>query len=168
VGIGFEPMVNYVASSFKRISCMASYLLGFLQVLLNYPKAVPLTITTEKEKIVLETQQISVCNGRRMGSTFIMGPKAEVDDGLLDVVYANTPIAGSKILWYALKFFSGTQLKSKKFSMIRSDEVKIEAAEDLLVCHADGEGVSQGCRTIEVKLYKNGLKFIRKRETVFD
>lgn len=162
VGIGFEPLVNYVASEFKRVGGMLSYVLGFIKIMFDYPAPVKVAITSEEESFTCDTQQISLCNGRRMGSTFIMGPKAELDDGMLDVVYANRPIAGHEILRYALKFFSGSQLETDRFSMFRSREVTIEADEDSLVCHTDGEAVSRGCRRIRVKLFPGGLKILRK------
>lgn len=160
VGIGFEPLVNFVASDFKRIGGMLSYLAGFIKVLFNYPEAVEVVIESGESSFVCETQQISVCNGRRMGSAFIMGPQARLDDGLLDVVYANKPINGREIIRYAMRFFSGSQLKTDRFSLFRTTSVKISAQTDALACHADGEEVSRGCRSIAVQLYGGGLKLI--------
>ncbi len=163
VGIGFEPLVNYEASAFKKIGGMVSYFLGLLRVLINYPKAVDLTIKVDDQIITCSTQQISVCNGRRMGSAFLMAPEAIIDDGLLDVVYANRPLKRHQILFYATKFLKGTQLKSETFSFVRAKEVVIATkGEKALVCHTDGEGVSRGCSSIEVKIYHHGLKLIRK------
>lgn len=161
VGIGIEPLVNFVASDFKRITGMLSYLLGFIKVLLNFPDPMRVTVRDGDEEFVLDTQQISLCNGRRMGSMFIMGPEAELDDGLLDVVYANKPVKKSEIIRYALRFFSGSQLKTDRFSLFRSTDVSITAEEDVLACHADGEEVSRACRSISVRLFPGELKFIR-------
>lgn len=162
VGIGFEPMVNFVASEFKRIGGMPSYLLGFLKIMIHYPKPVDLTIETDGPTVRCSTQQISICNGRRMGSMFIMGPEARLDDGLLDIVYANRPIAGREILKYAIRFFGGTQLKTDRFSLLRATEVEVRTdGDETLVCHTDGEAVSRGCSSVRVKLYPGGLKFIR-------
>lgn len=162
VGIGFEPMVNFVASDFKRISGMLSYLFGFLKIMIHYPKPVDLVIESDRGTVSCSTQQISICNGRRMGSMFIMGPEAEIDDGLLDIVYANRPIAGRHILRYAIRFFSGSQLKTDRFSLMRATEVTVRTeGEESLVCHTDGEAVSRGCSSVRVKLFAGGLKFIR-------
>jgi YegS/Rv2252/BmrU family lipid kinase len=162
VGVGFEPMVNFIASDFTHVSGMLSYLLGFIKILIHYPQPVHMKIETENESFFCDTQQLSLCNGRRMGSTFIMGPYAELDDGLLDVVYANKPIAGKHILRYALRFFSGSQLKTDRFSLIRARRIAITSEQDDLVCHADGEEVSRGCRNITVNLHPGKLKLLRK------
>lgn len=163
VGIGFEPMVNFVASEFKRVSGMLSYLLGFVKILFHYPAPVNLSITTEQGSVSCSTQQISLCNGRRMGSVFIMAPEAELDDALLDIVYANRPIAGWEILRYAIKFLSGSQLRTERFSMIRAAEVVVSTddGKESLVCHTDGEAVSRGCNSIKVILHPGALKLIR-------
>jgi diacylglycerol kinase (ATP) len=160
VGLGFEPLVNFVASDFKRISGMLSYLMGLFKVMMHYPKPVRVTMKSEVGTITCDTQQISVCNGRRMGSMFLMGPEAEIDDGLLDIVYANTGIKGHEILWYAVKFLNGSQIKSKRFSSFRAKSVKVEAM-GLLACHADGEEISRGCKTISMELYPASIKLIR-------
>lgn len=161
VGIGIEPMVNFIASDFKRISGMLSYLLGFIKVLMHFPDPMRVTIRNGSEEFVCDTQQISLCNGRRMGSMFIMGPEAELDDGLLDVVYANKPVKKNEIMRYALRFFVGSQLKTERFSLFRSTDVTITAQDEILVCHADGEEVSRACRSISVRLFPGELKFIR-------
>ncbi len=162
VGIGFEPLVNFVASDFKKIHGMASYLMGFVKVMLNYPKAIPISVVLDSsDTIQVETQQLSVCNGRRMGSIFIMGPKAVIDDGLLDVVYANKPLKGREIVALATRFFKGTQLKTPHFSLVRAAKVTLKTLENRLVCHADGEEVSRGCNQIDIQLFPGELKFLR-------
>lgn len=162
VGIGFEPLVNFVASDFKRVHGMASYLLGFMKVMLHYPKPSKIFISVDDEKeFTLETQQLSVCNGRRMGSMFIMGPVASIDDGVLDMVYANKPLRGGQIVLLALRFFKGTQLKTSHFSMIRGKKVTLRATQPSLVCHTDGEEVSRGCESIDIQLFPGELKCIR-------
>ena len=160
VGIGFEPLVNFVASDFKHISGMLSYLMGLLKVMMHYPKPLYVTFESDNGTCACETQQISVCNGRRMGSMFLMGPEAIIDDGLLDVVYANQEIKGYQILWYALKFFSGKQIFSPKFSSFRTTRITVKA-QGSLACHADGEEISRGCETISIQLYPASLKFVR-------
>ncbi|MDC7244782.1 MAG: diacylglycerol kinase family protein [Sphaerochaetaceae bacterium] len=162
VGIGFEPLVNFMASDFKRIHGMASYLAGFIKVMMNYPKAISVKMVLDSsDTIEIETQQLSFCNGRRMGSMFIMGPQASIDDGLIDVVYANRPLKGREIVRLALRFFKGTQLRSAEFSMKRAQSVTITTADNSIVCHADGEEVSRGCDQIEVRLFPGELKFLR-------
>jgi len=161
VGLGFEPTVNFVASDFKRLSGMPSYIVAFLKVLMKYPKPVQLTLTIDDKEVQLDTQQISICNGRRMGSAFIMAPNAIIDDGLLDICYANREIKGYEILWYALKFFKGSQVRSPRFTTVRASHCSVSSVSNL-PCHADGEEISRGCSSVEVQILPAALKFIRK------
>ena len=162
VGLGFEPTVNFVASDFKRLSGMPSYLAAFVKVMANYPSAVRVSLDTEEDHYEFDTQQISICNGRRMGSAFIMAPEALIDDGLLDVCFANREIKGYEILWYALKFFKGTQVNSSRFTTLRATKVTVTADHDM-PCHADGEEISRGCDAVQISLFPSSLKFIRKQ-----
>jgi diacylglycerol kinase (ATP) len=163
VGIGFEPLVNYKASSFKKIGGMLSYILGFIKVFVDYPEPSEIILKADDNKIKIFSQQISICNGQRMGSTFYMAPNAKIDDGFIDVVYANGPIKKSQIIGFALKFMKGTQLKSERFSSLVATEVSVTTnGQDSLVVHADGEAVSLGCASIKVKLFSKQLKLVRK------
>ncbi|MFA5513496.1 MAG: YegS/Rv2252/BmrU family lipid kinase [Sphaerochaetaceae bacterium] len=163
VGIGFEPMVNFAASSYKNVNGHLSYILGFIEVLKNFPKPIDITIRGTKEEIHCQSQQISVCNGRRMGSMFLMAPLSEIDDGQFDIVYANKPIAKRTIFRYALSFIRGTQLKYEAFTLKRDTEVTISTkGEKSLAIHTDGEEVSRGCCSIMIKMYPGQLKLIRK------
>ncbi len=162
VGIGFEPMVNFIASDFKRVSGMASYVLALLKVIMNYPEAEKLKVVLDSsDTINIETQQMSICNGKRMGSAFIMGPQAVIDDGLFDLVYANKPLKLGRILRLVLRFFKGTQLSTPHFSMKRVKTLRITDERDGIVCHTDGEEVSRGCGSIEIEMFEQGLNFIR-------
>lgn len=161
VGLGFEPAVNFVASSFTKVSGMASYLLAFAKLMTKYPQPVRVELTNDTETISFDTQQISICNGRRMGSAFIMAPYAEINDGLLDICFANQPIKKNQILWYALKFFNGSQMKSSRFSMMRGKKVTVQSAGDLPI-HTDGEEVCRACRHLEVEIFPSALKFVGK------
>ena len=166
VGIGFEPTVNYIASDFKHVSGMLSYVLALIKVMMNYPKAAKLKVLLDNsDTIEIDTQQMSICNGRRMGAAFIMAPEAVVDDGLLDLVYANRPVGILRILSLVLRFFKGTQLSTPYFSMQRVKSLRISDEESKIVCHADGEEISRGCENIEIEIFPKGLNCIRKRQT---
>ena len=166
VGIGFEPTVNYIASDFKHVSGMLSYVLALIKVMMNYPKAAKLNVLLDSsDTIEMNTQQMSICNGRRMGAAFIMAPQAVIDDGLLDVVYANRPVGLLRILSLVLRFFKGTQLSTPYFSMQRVRSLRIRDEESGIVCHADGEEVSRGCGEISIEIFPKGLNCIRKQQT---
>jgi YegS/Rv2252/BmrU family lipid kinase len=161
LGIGFEPLVNYNASKYKKVSGSLSYILALFHTLAHYPKAMKLEITYEdgtKEEV--NSQQLSIGNGRRMGSSFLMSPKAIVDDGVLDFVYAFRPISRHGILYVATKFFKGTQIKDKHFKMKRVKSLFIESKEKNMVAHIDGEMVGIDLQQIEIKVVQSAIAII--------
>ncbi len=152
LGVGFEPLVNFAASAFKRISGVPSYVLALIKVMIDYPRPYDLEIILDGVSSYAKTQQLSVCNGRRMGSAFIMAPDSLVDDGLFDVVYANVPIAPYRFLPIAVKFFKGDQVKLKEFTAVRAKEVVLRSRDNPMPVHIDGEEVSRGCMEISMQL----------------
>ncbi|MGN0907606.1 MAG: diacylglycerol/lipid kinase family protein [Bullifex sp.] len=158
-GFGFEPEVNFRASSYRNVNGFASYLLAFLHSFCFLPRPYDMTLTVDGSDINLKTQQVSVCNGRRMGAAFIMGPEAVMNDGLLDVVYANRPLKRLKITTVALRFFSGTQLKTSVMTMKRASEhVIIRTMRPEMKIHVDGEEISRDADYCRIELIENGLR----------
>lgn len=156
-GVGFEPLVNFVASDFKHVSGTLSYVLALIRILINYPDPYDVTLTLDDDQIELKTQQLSICNGRRMGSAFIMGPDAILDDGLFDVVYANAPVSSSRLLPLALTFLKGTQVKHKEFSVRRVKHISMKSKGQLMPVHVDGEEISKGCIEFTTDLLSSAL-----------
>lgn len=84
VGMGFVAQVSVTAVPLKRLG-NAAYTLA---VLLRLPwlKAQTLTLEIDGQTIVREGVFVEVANSRYTGTTFLIAPKATLDDGLLDVV----------------------------------------------------------------------------------
>lgn len=151
-GMGFEPLINFVASDFKHVSGTLSYILALIKILVDHPQAFHVQLTLDGKTQYVETQQLSICNGRRMGSAFIMGPDALFDDGYFDVVFANRPIKNSRLLWIALKFFKGNQVKLPVFSVVRAKSIKLVSENHPMPVHVDGEEISKGCAQFSTRL----------------
>ncbi len=151
-GMGFEPLINFVASDFKHVSGTLSYILALIKILVDHPDPYQVQITLDGETRSYTTQQLSICNGRRMGSAFIMGPDALLDDGYFDVVFANRPVKNSQLLWIALKFFKGTQVKLPIFSVVRAKTIKVVSENKPMPVHVDGEEISKGCAQFSTQI----------------
>lgn len=162
VGIGFEPLVTMTAGEFKRISGVPSYILALLKVMARYPKAVDIEMAFSGEERKVSTQQVSVCNGRRMGGAFLMGPDAIVDDGLLDLSYVNRPVSMGMILKLVGKFFRGTQKQHPFVSSALVDRIELNAPLGGLVCHADGETVTKNADRLVVEIFPGALELVRQ------
>lgn len=162
-GFGFEPMINFKASSYKNLNGMPSYIAGFIYLLMHAPKPYKIKLTTDSGTRELETQQISVCNGERMGSSFHLGPNAIIDDGLLELSYAKEPIKSFGLFKLALRFLFGTHLKSNKIFYERITHLTVESEKEDLQIHVDGEVVSYGTDKCEINIIPAGIKIHFKK-----
>ena len=158
-GFGFEPMVNFKAMEYKHINGMLSYAIAFLSILAHPPKPYSVMLTIDGESRRLETQQISVSNGRRMGSAFIMAPLAEIDDSYFDVMYTTHGFERKGLLKAVLAFFRGAQISDKNdFAYIKAREVIIKADEAVVEAHCDGELFSHHGRSITITICPGALE----------
>lgn len=151
-GVGFEPLVNFLASDFKHVSGTLSYVLALIRILIHYPLPYDVELTLDEQVLNLKTQQLSICNGRRMGSAFLMGPDALFDDGYFDVVYANAPVPIKRMVPLAVTFLSGKQVKQKEFSVVRVKNLKMKSRDFPMPVHVDGEEISKGCMEFSTEL----------------
>lgn len=158
-GFGFEPSVNAQAATYRRLNGMTSYIAAFLHMFVHIPRPSKVEMEIDGRTVSLDTQQISVSNGRRMGSAFIMAPDGVIDDGLIDIVYSNRPVKRWELLAMSLNFFRGTQLKKCSFMTgTRGVKVSIRSAEPGLMAHVDGETVSRRLTSAEVELLPGALE----------
>ncbi|NBK20539.1 MAG: diacylglycerol kinase family lipid kinase [Spirochaetia bacterium] len=156
-GMGFEPLVNFIASDFKHVSGTLSYVLALVKILVAHPEPFHVQLTLDGECQYFEMQQLSICNGRRMGGAFLMGPDALFDDGYFDVVFTNRPVKNSRMLLIALKLFKGTQVKLPVFSVVRAKSVSLVSENNPMPVHVDGEEISKGCMQFSTELLPSVL-----------
>lgn len=139
-GYGFEPLVNYRAMRFKHLNGMPSYIVAFIGILLAPPKPYLLKLIDDEEEVLLQTQQVSICLGRRMGSAFMLAPNAVLDDGYFDLMYTKRPLSSFSLFVAALQFIRGTHVDNKKtFHTAKVRKVRILSECANLTSHVDGE-----------------------------
>lgn len=157
-GFGFEPSINFKAGEYRHLNGMPSYIVAFFHCLLHLPRPYDLTVTIDGSTMHLKSQQVSVCNGRRMGSAFILAPHAKLDDGLLDIVYSNRPVFRRQVVPMVLSFLRGTQLETCSFmEERRGRHVLVESARADMQIHTDGELVSHEAKICSIGLIAGGL-----------
>ena len=161
-GFGFEPMVNFRAMEYRRINGMLSYAAAFLHILRNPPKPYALRLTIDGKSVDLETQQISVSNGRRMGSAFIMAPSAIIDDGEFDVMYTNHPFWRGGLIKAVLSFLRGSHVSRKEdFTCTKAKEVAIVSEESVIEAHCDGELFTHRGREFSITMLGGALQLLQ-------
>ena len=159
LGSGFEAATAIESLKIHRLRGLLLYLTAVLRVIPRYNKAPMVTVrydgTTETRPILLA----SAANGGRTGGGFKIAPDAQLDDGLLDLVLANSPNVAI-ILWLLPHFLAGTHVRQTKYvSMKRAAHIIIEAPGGIPV-HLDGEIFRADARRLEITVLPRRLQVI--------
>jgi diacylglycerol kinase (ATP) len=84
-GGGFTAATSaHVSSRLKAWVGRAAYLVGGAQALVEH-RPVLTEVTLDRERLLLPLHLFAVCNGRTLGGGHTLAPRAEPDDGWLDV-----------------------------------------------------------------------------------
>lgn len=136
--VGLEPMVSIEHDQMRQIKGNLRYLLAALKSIIK-AQTWEMRLTWDKGIYDGPITLISVGNSRRTGGSFFMTPKAVVDDGLLDFVYAFGMSRGQmlKLLPRTLK---GSHihhplvayLQTKRLSIVASPATPIQADGEII------------------------------------
>jgi diacylglycerol kinase (ATP) len=147
VGIGFDTIVGLEAAKMKRVHGFMSYVLGAVKTFAAFPEAPAVRVAFDGGAVEQRSHQISIMNGRRMGGTFFMAPRAVNHDGLLDLCMAER-LNRREMVGLIIRYTKGSQAGHPKIRMERSRRIEISAPEGGLVVHADGETICIDGRSI--------------------
>lgn len=159
IGIGFDTIVGLEAAKMTWIKGFVCYIVAALKTLLFFYKAPQVVITHDNGTLWIPCMQLSIMNGRRMGGSFFMAPKAEAGDGLFDLCIVNKPRRG-RMLGLLLAFMKGTQGRSKHVTVGRTARIQVEALSGVLPIHADGETMAVAGKKLEVEVIPAALTVV--------
>lgn len=91
---------------------------------------------------------VSVCNGRFYGGGYLIAPKAEIDDGLFDIYYADK-LNRLQILYLIAKLKKGKHEGKRKVHKFRTNHVEIETDEPITF-NVDGEKLTNNKFVIDL------------------
>jgi YegS/Rv2252/BmrU family lipid kinase len=158
-GIGFDAQVGYLKQSNQRLTGIVSYIYAVIQALFDY-NMINAELEFNNDKISGCKLMISIGNGISSGGGFYLNPNAIVDDGLLDLSVFDQ--VTRKRLLSALPLALFNKVKNiPEAKLFTSDRYRIYLQTPTFV-HCDGEIVSKDCKTAEVKIHRNAVKFISK------
>ena len=158
IGIGFDTMVGLEAAKLTFLHGPVTYAWGAIVTLFKYPKAPSLKVSYNGETQNVESNQVSVLNGSRMGGTFFMAPEGRVDNGFLDLCMPVKHISRIKMVKLMLQYTKGTQAKNPVITMAKSLEYNIEAMAGSLICHADGETICIDGKKLRIECIPHALQ----------
>ena len=134
--IGLEPVITLENARLVRVKGTIRYLLAALICILRRPTW-EMELAWDDGRYQGPVTLVSVGNGQRTGGFFLMTPEAQVDDGLLDFVFAPT-MSRLKLLLLLPKTFSGAHVNDPGVTYTRTKRLTITCRPGTPV-HADGE-----------------------------
>jgi len=166
VGIGFDAVVGFEAAKMIHIRGLLSYLVAAIKTIYLYYQAPLVQIEYDQKTIQLATLMISVMNGRRMGGGFMMAPRANPGDGLLDVCIA-TQVSRSRIFGLIPHFLRGTQASQPEIMNLQASRLRVNALQGNLPVHADGETICTAGQQLTIELLASQIEMISQTAEAF-
>ena len=163
LGMGFEAQVTVESRKIKRLRGFAIYLWAALRALRAYDQPHFEVNWTDgagnDHSVSKEMLLVSIGNSRRTGGAFYLTPDAEMDDGLLDMAFADA-LSQLAILNLLPRAMTRTGLYGQKtvtFSRLRSASIAVRQP---VPVHTDGEVLSSEIERLTVELQPGRLQVI--------
>lgn len=155
VGMGLDAAVAVGADRHKRHAGVLGYVAGLAGVLRDGPDAPMARIRWDDGEDQRPVSLVTVCNGRHVGGLFHIAPQAILDDGRLDLVWADR-VNRRQVLRYAPRVIAGSHLSLPVAHSAKVTRVDIELDGPLPV-QADGEIISAGLSRLSVEIAPGAL-----------
>ena len=160
LGMGLNGCVTWESRRIKRLQGVFLYGLATIRALLYHYQYPRMTLHIDDEPAwSTPTLLFATLVGKREGG-FVMAPKAEVDDGLLDIVHA-----ADLSRWEILQFLPRLALcgPPETYPKIRQGRCRrvVVQSESPLVIHTDGEFFclpGDGVREVEIEVAPAALR----------
>jgi diacylglycerol kinase (ATP) len=136
-GVGFDATVVEKTERLpKYFGGTIPYLVGLVRALFSY-KNKPVVLRVGDEVEAGRVLSVMVANGGYLGGGMHVAPRAELNDGLLDVVVIGD-LGKLELLKELPTVYKGTHINHPKVRMIKTRHITVTSPERMLV-HADGE-----------------------------
>ena len=153
---GFDSDANRIANEAKWVRGQAVYLYAALRALAGW-KPARFDLALDGEAHGFTGYGVAAANNRAYGGGMYAAPDAELDDGLLDVVWISEMRKARFLTRVLPKVFNGTHVENPEVTVRRAGEVRIEADRPFAV-YADGDHLTDLPAT--VRLLRRALRVI--------
>lgn len=155
--LAMEPMVTIENIRMRRLSGNIRYVAALVKALFKL-KAWQMNVTWDGGEYSGPTYLLSVCNSPRTGGLFYMSPRAELDDGLFDFVYA-PEMSRLQVLRILPGLFKGTHLNHPLVQHGRSRWLHIESDPGTPI-HADGEVITESEQRVHYEVMERKITLL--------
>jgi len=159
IGIGFDTKVGFEAAKLK-IKSGITYAIGAFILIARYEPSPVIKIKYDENEITLPAVLVSIVNGKRMGGSFYMGPKAELNDGLLDICYVQHQKSRFSLLKILTHYTKGTQDQCDGVTFNRGKNFHLKALQGGMAAHCDGETICYEGKELEISCVPNAIRLI--------
>ena len=146
--LGFDSDANRIANEAKLVRGNAVYLYAALRALAAW-KPAAFEVTVDGELHSLSGYSVAVGNSKAYGGGMFVLPRAELDDGQLDVLISKQ---ASKLTFLRElpKVFKGAHLDSPYVEFLRGEVVEVRSDRPFVI-YADGDPIGATPATVRVE-----------------
>lgn len=155
--VGLEPMVTITQAAMKRLKGTPRYVVAALKAILRH-RPWRMRLAWDDGRYEGPVTLVSVGNTRRTGGVFWMTPRAELDDGLLDFVFAGD-LGRFKLLRLLPTTFNGSHIEHPEVSYARMTRLTIECDPPTPI-QTDGEVFETAATHVEYTILPGRLRVI--------
>lgn len=155
--VGLEPVVTITQAGMKRLKGAPRYVVAALKAILGH-RPWRMRLAWDDGEYEGPVTLVSVGNARRTGGAFWMTPRAELDDGLLDFVFAGG-LGRLKLLRLLPTTFDGSHIEHSEVSYARTTRLTIECDPPTPI-QADGEVFETAATRVEYTILPGRLRVI--------
>lgn len=156
-GVGFDALI---ARRFARAESrgLINYAKLVIQSMKSY-QCKNYSIQVDETRVEEQAFFVAVANGNQFGYEFRIAPKAELDDGKLDICLVR-PLKWYQWPWITVKSFAGTLQSSATVQQLQGSELLIDRQEPLEWMQLDGEAVRVNHTPIKLGIHPRALRVL--------
>ena len=155
--VGMEPMVTITQHEMRWLKGIGRYVLAALKVIAQ-AKTWEMHIGWDDDSYEGSAILVSVGNSARTGGAFYMTPKAQVDDGVFDVVFGHD-ISRFQMITLLPKTFSGSHIGHPQVKYFRTKTLTIKTTPATPI-QADGEVIATDATQIRYEIIPAALRVL--------
>lgn len=155
--VGLEPVVSLNHERMRRVKGNLRYLLAALKSI-GEAKPWQMRLAWEGGSYEGPITLVSVGNSHRTGGLFYMTPRASLDDGLLDVVFAGR-LSRWQLLSFLPKTLKGTHIHHPLVTYLQTKQLSLSAS-PATPLQADGEIIERQAVEVHYSILPKRLRII--------
>jgi len=158
LGIGIDAQVARDVLEMKRLRGKVAYLYAAVKEVLRF-KAFPVLLTGEGWTEERDLISLGITNGKYAGGGFKLAPRAEVDDGLIDIAAIEDFSSTIKRLIHLPQTRTGAHLRLAEVHYHQDRSVTVSSPAKL-IAHIDGEVYRLPASSFEITAAPQALRVI--------